>query len=242
MKRILSVALILLLSASTLASCNPDTGSESGTTAVTDATGGSVTGTATETQTEMPTETVTEPGTDAPTEPPTETSAEPSDTEAPDPLETPVRVGTGYDGKTACYDGRLRHMYESFSTGYGGTFDSVQEAMDSLAGIGGTISAASNGDIGLCLSVKVPDDGKKYILYYNFNNCDFVFNFGCTFDDGNGGYAYYSSLNILDDMAEDLDGCQCVRLERGGRSGARLLPHDMGRKREGNRRSQLPLR
>ena len=35
MKRILSVALILLLSASTLASCNPDTGSESGTTAVT---------------------------------------------------------------------------------------------------------------------------------------------------------------------------------------------------------------
>ena len=51
MKRILSVALILLLSASTLASCNPDTGSESGTTAVTDATGGSVTETATETQT-----------------------------------------------------------------------------------------------------------------------------------------------------------------------------------------------
>ena len=51
MKRILSVALILLLSASTLASCNPDTGSESGTTDVTDATGGSVTETATETQT-----------------------------------------------------------------------------------------------------------------------------------------------------------------------------------------------
>ena len=48
MKRILSVATILLLSASTLASCNPDTGSESGTTAVTDATGGSVTETATE--------------------------------------------------------------------------------------------------------------------------------------------------------------------------------------------------
>ena len=169
MKRILSVALILLLSASTLASCNPDTGSES----------------ATETQTEMPTGTVTEPGTDAPTEPPTEASAEPSDTEAPDPLETPVRVGTGYDGKTACYDGRLRHMYESFSTSYGGTFDSVQEAMDSLAGMGGAISAAFNGDIGLCLSVKV----------------------GCTFDDGNGGYAYYSALNTLDDMAEDLDGC-----------------------------------
>ena len=34
-----------------------------------------------------------------------------------------------------------------------------------------------------------------------------MFNFGCTFDDGNGGYAYYSSLNILDDMPEDLDGC-----------------------------------
>lgn len=208
MRRVLCVALVLLLSASALVACTEDSTASTGTDVSTEAVTTASLKTFTDTQTEEMTESSAETSSEEPTAAPTETSTEPKETEAPDPCETPIRVGIGYDGKTPCYDGRLRHMYESFVTSQGGSFESVQDAFNSLSGIGGAVGATSNGDLGLCLSVHVPDDGKTYILYYNYNNCDFVFNFGCTFDGGDGGYAYYSSLNVLDDMAEALDGCR----------------------------------
>lgn len=184
--------------------------------------------------TEAPTVATTEPATDAPTEPEetqaatdapeeteapaTESETEPAETaepaasetvaeeetEEPDPCLVPVAVGKSFDGKTTCYDGRLWHEYETFTTSLG-AYESIQDAVDGLEGMGGNISVTSYGDVGLCLSVNIPKDGNFYRVYYNYNNCDFVFNFGYTFDDGEGGYAYYSDLARLDSI-EGLDG------------------------------------
>ena len=165
--------------------------------------------------TEAPTAAPTEPATEAPTDPvteaPTETIADEvteteseEDTTPLDPYTTPVPVGTSYDGKTTCYDGRFEHEWETFKTIYG-EFYSIQDAVDSLEGEGGNISLTTNGDVGLCLSVVIPNDDCFYRIFYNYNNCDFVFNFGYTFDDGSYGYAYYSSLDRLDSIS-GLDG------------------------------------
>jgi hypothetical protein len=167
-----------------------------------------VTQAVTETGTDAPQESETpaatsEPGTEAEEPAAAATTAE-EDTEVPDPYTVPVAVGTSYDGKTTCYDGRFQHPYETFSTTLD-VYDSIQAAVDDLEGIGGSVSVATYGDVGLCLSVNIPKDGNFYRIYYNYNNCDFVFNYGYTFDDGTGGYAYYSDLAVLDAIS-GLDG------------------------------------
>ena len=158
--------------------------------------------------TEARTDPVTEAPTDPATEAPTETIANEEtqnesesgdDTLPPDPYTTPVPVGTSYDGKTTCYDGRFEHPFESFTTIYG-EYYSIQEAVDDLEGIGGNIALINYGDVGLCLSVVIPNDECFYRIAYNWNNCDFVFNYGYTYDDGSGGYAYYSMLDKLDEI------------------------------------------
>ena len=158
----------------------------------------------TEARTEPSSEAATEAMTEVPTEVPTEASTEPATEPVSDddPRETPVKVGVSYDGKTPCYDGRLRHGTETFKTsaadGTKGEYASLQDAIDALKGVGGSVSCESFGDVGLCLRAQVPEDGCFYRINYNYNNCDFVFDHGYTYDDGAGAYAYYSDLGPLD--------------------------------------------
>lgn len=130
-------------------------------------------------------------------------------TPAADPVTTLVPVGTSYDGKTTSYDGRYDFSEEviEFTTKYG-TYTSLQDAIDDLEGEGGGVSVETNGDIGLCLNLVIPEDGCDYYVYYNYNNCDFTFNYGLTFDDDcvPHGYAYYASIDTLDAHG-GLDGC-----------------------------------
>ncbi|MCQ2429317.1 MAG: PT domain-containing protein [Clostridia bacterium] len=203
-KRSLLLILLAVVLCFALAACNDDVPEEksTGTTEVK----------STDAPTEAPTEEPTEAPTEAPTEEPTEApTEEPTEADPDDPTQTPIKVGTSYDGKTPSYDGRLNLFSRdewfdaTDSTGLTGEFDSIQDAMDFLEGVGGNIMVVTSGDIGLCLDVVVPDDYCFYRLAYNWNNCDFTFNYGYTYDDGTGGYAYYSMLEELDKIA-GLDG------------------------------------
>ncbi len=117
-------------------------------------------------------------------------------------------VGKSYDGKTTCYDGRYRFA-NPICTAAGNSHYSIQEAIDALAASDSekpAIAMPVGQDTGVCLSVEIPDDGRNYMIYYNNNNCDFVFNRGCTFDDNSGGYAFYTKLEVLD-RNTSIGGC-----------------------------------
>ena len=113
-----------------------------------------------------------------------------------------IAVGMSYDGMTTCYDGRYDFGY-TVCVAEGVEFSCIQDALDFLAadGYGGTISIST--DINVCLKLNIPQDGEFYRIYYNWKNCDFVYNYGVVYDDQNPvneiiGYAYYSDLMELD--------------------------------------------
>ncbi len=164
----------------------------------------------TEAPTEAPTTeqpTTEEPTTEAPT---TEQATEPSDAllgrndfaddDPNNPYLNLIAVGMSYDGMTTCYDGRYDFGYTICRVG-DEEFSCMQDAVDYLEGDGGTISMTE--DVDICLRLHIPDDGSFYRIYYNWKNCDFVFNYGVVYDDQAPvseiiGYAYYSDLYELD--------------------------------------------
>ncbi len=203
---ILSLLLSVLLL--TLTACNGDT-----PPAVTDPVN--------ETQAETPAETVpeTDPVTDAVTETETEIESEPvtdpvveTETET-EPESKPLPaglfpVGYSYSGNLTCYDGSYDFGYEVARAEDGTYFNSVQGCVDYLETLGGgKMTIAFPLDI--CLYLDIPDDGNSYIIYYNFVNCDFIFDHGVIYDDSNinssvygiPGFAYYSDLSVLDAIA-----------------------------------------
>jgi len=113
-----------------------------------------------------------------------------------------IEVGTSYDGKTPCYDGRYDFGYPICHVEDGTKFNSLQDAVDYLAQeYGGRIYMEAAPDV--CLKVNIPDDGNFYRIAYWWLNCDFVMDFGVIYDDQNEqngvvGYAYYSDLYELD--------------------------------------------
>jgi len=183
----------------------------------------------TEVPTEVPTEAPTEVPTEAPTEVPTEAPTEvatqggdaPADVFYPDgkkyredfgeddpenPFYNLIPVGTSYDGKTTCYDGRYDFGYAVCRTSDGEYFFSVQEAVWHLEDMGGgSILMTESTDI--CLRLEFTQDYCDYRLFYQFLNVDFVFNFGNVYDDctpndeGINGYAYYADLYVLDSIS-----------------------------------------
>lgn len=205
MKRInmLAVCLACLLAACTLSACT-DTQKEQETTA--------------ETTAQVTEETTPEQTTEAPTEPPTtqaESTQAETETESQalsredwdkddpaNPYYNLIRVGTSYDGKTPCYDGRYDFGYPICHVEDGTKFNSLQDAVDYLAQeYGGRIYMEAAPDV--CLKVNIPDDGNFYRIAYWWLNCDFVMDFGVIYDDQNEqngvvGYAYYSDLYELD--------------------------------------------
>ena len=206
---------LLLLLALTLAACNSgdtttDTTVEDTTAAPTEA--------PTEADTEAPTEAPTDPET---TEAPTEAPTEPEETEshlptredwAEDDPQNPyynlIEVGTSYDGKTPCYDGRYDFGYTVCYSDDGIEFSSVQDAVDWIVEYGGNIAMVDNTNV--CLKLDIPEDGYFYRLAFNWLNCDFVMNYGVIYDDQNEkdgivGYAYYSDLYKLD-VIQGLEG------------------------------------
>ncbi|MBQ5792969.1 MAG: hypothetical protein IIW17_03025 [Clostridia bacterium] len=205
MKRInmLAVCLACLLAACTLSACT-DTQKEQETTAETTA---QVTEATTQEET---TEDHTEQQTTEPesTQEETETesqalSREDWDKDDPaNPYYNLIRVGTSYDGKTPCYDGRYDFGYPICHVEDGTKFNSLQDAVDYLAQeYGGRIYMEAAPDV--CLKVDIPDDGNFYRIAYWWLNCDFVMDFGVIYDDQNEqngvvGYAYYSDLYELD--------------------------------------------
>ena len=148
-----------------------------------------------------------------------------------------ITVGTSYDGVTTAYDGRFDFGVNVCVAGDGQAFSSVQEAiyyLEDYSG-GGTITIAS--DIGMCLSLTFPEYG-SYIIYYNFMNVDFIYNYGNIYDDCTpnvdniNGYAYYSSLTALDGIQglnntyvwmlggnEDFPDAGCYRILDGANNG-----------------------
>ena len=168
----------------------------------------------TEALTEAPTEVPTEEATEAPTEAPTEADTEPTEevkkyredwdeNDPENPYYNLIPVGKSYDGKTTCYDGRYDFGYAVCQTSDGEYFYSVQEAVYHIEDMGGgSIHMRENTDI--CLYIEMPDDGFDYRLFYEFKNCDFVFNIGQVYDDcspnadGINGYAFYADLYALD--------------------------------------------
>lgn len=205
MKRInmLAVSLACLLAACTLSACT-DTQKEQETTAETTA---QVTQATTQEQTtEQPTEPPTTQAESTQAETETESQAlsrEDWDKDDPaNPYYNLIEVGTSYDGKTPCYDGRYDFGYPICHVEDGTKFNSLQDAVDYLAQeYGGRIymEAAPN----VCLKVDIPDDGNFYRIAYWWLNCDFVMDFGVIYDDQNEqngvvGYAYYSDLYELD--------------------------------------------
>lgn len=151
----------------------------------------------------QPTADPTPAATPAPTPAPTPEATPVPTPEEVDPRLELVAVGTSYDGKTTCYDGRYDFGYTVCTNDGGTRFSSVQDAIDYLEGYGGTIHIEE--DLGVCLKLDIPDDGKFYRIRYNWKNCDFVFNYGMVYDDqvkNNGviGYAYYSDLHVLDEI------------------------------------------
>ena len=200
---------LLLLLALTLAAC--DSG---------DTTTDTTTDTTVEDTTAAPTEAPTEADT---TEAPTEAPTDPETTEAPteaeeteshrptrkdwaeddpqNPYYNLIEVGTSYDGKTPCYDGRYDFGYTVCYSDDGIEFSSVQDAVDWLVEYGGNIAMVDNTNV--CLKLDIPEDGYFYRLAFNWLNCDFVMNYGVIYDDQNEkdgvvGYAYYSDLYKLD--------------------------------------------
>ena len=205
MKRInmIAVCLACLLAACTLSACT-DTQKEQETTAETTAQVTEVT-TQEETTEDHTEQQTTEPES---TQEETETesqalSREDWDKDDPaNPYYNLIEVGTSYDGKTPCYDGRYDFGYPICHVEDGTKFNSLQDAVDYLAQeYGGRIymDAAP----GVCLKVNIPDDGNFYRIAYWWLNCDFVMDFGVIYDDQNEqngvvGYAYYSDLYELD--------------------------------------------
>ena len=205
MKRInmLAVCLATLLVACTLSACT-DTHKEQETTTETTAQVTEVT-TQEETTEDHTEQQTTEPES---TQEETETesqalSREDWDKDDPaNPYYNLIEVGTSYDGKTPCYDGRYDFGYPICHVEDGTKFNSLQDAVDYLAQeYGGRIymDAAP----GVCLKVDIPDDGNFYRIAYWWLNCDFVMDFGVIYDDQNEqngvvGYAYYSDLYELD--------------------------------------------
>ena len=205
MKRInmLAVCLACLLAACTLSACT-DTQKEQETTAETTAQVTEVT-TQEETTEDHTEQQTTEPES---TQEETETesqalSREDWDKDDPaNPYYNLIAVGTSYDGKTTCYDGRYDFGFPICHVEDGTKFNSLQDAVDYLAqDYGGRIymDAAP----GVCLKVDIPDDGNFYRIAYWWLNCDFVMDFGVIYDDQNEqngvvGYAYYSDLYELD--------------------------------------------
>ena len=159
--------------------------------------------------TEAPTEQVTEASTEAETAPTEDVKKYREDWDEDDP-ENPyynlIPVGKSYDVKTTCYDGRYDFGYAVCQTNDGEYFFSVQEAVYHLEEVGGgSIHMRENTDI--CLALEFPQDFCDYRLYFEFKNCDFVFNYGNIYDDstpnpeGINGYAYYADLYILDGIS-----------------------------------------
>ena len=205
MKRInmIAVCLACLLAACMLSACT-DTHKEQETTA--------------ETTAQVTEETTPEQTTEAPTEPPTtqaESTQAETETESQalsredwdkddpaNPYYNLIEVGTSYDGKTPCYDGRYDFGYPICHVEDGTKFNSLQDAVDYLAQeYGGRIYMEAAPDV--CLKVDIPDDGNFYRIAYWWLNCDFVMDFGVIYDDQNEqngvvGYAYYSDLYELD--------------------------------------------
>lgn len=186
-----------------------ETLAEASTDAETDASVEAGTEAKTEAVTEAPTEKVTEAPTEADTEPPEEVKKYREDWDEDDP-ENPyynlIPVGKSYDGKTTCYDGRYDFGYAVCQTNDGEYFFSVQEAVYHLEDVGGgSIHMRENTDI--CLALDIPQDYCDYRLYFEFKNCDFVFNYGNIYDDstpndeGINGYAYYADLYVLDGIS-----------------------------------------
>ena len=205
MKRInmLAVCLACLLVACTLSACT-DTQKEQETTAETTAQVTEVT-TQEETTEDHTEQQTTEPES---TQEETETesqalSREDWDKDDPaNPYYNLIEVGTSYDGKTPCYDGRYDFGYPICHVEDGTKFNSLQDAVDYLAQeYGGRIYMEAAPDV--CLKVDIPDDGNFYRIAYWWLNCDFVMDFGVIYDDQNEqngvvGYAYYSDLYELD--------------------------------------------
>ena len=181
--------------------------------------------------TEAPIETTAEPETtEAPTEEPTEAPTEEvteaetfesmfaegkvyrEDFEEDDP-ENPfnnlIPVGTSYDGKTTCYDGRYDFGFAICRTSDGAYFYSVQEAVWHLEEMGGG-SIMMSDSTNVCLMLEFPRDFCDYRLYFEFHNVDFVFNYGNIYDDctpnadGVHGYGYYADLYALDSVSPAL--------------------------------------
>ena len=205
MKRInmLAVCLACLLAACTLSACT-DTQKEQETTTETTAQVTEVT-TQEETTEDHTEQQTTEPES---TQEETETesqalSREDWDKDDPaNPYYNLIEVGTSYDGKTPCYDGRYDFGYPICHVEDGTKFNSLQDAVDYLAQeYGGRIYMEAAPDV--CLKVDIPDDGNFYRIAYWWLNCDFVMDFGVIYDDQNEqngvvGYAYYSDLYELD--------------------------------------------
>lgn len=205
MKRInmIAVCLACLLAACTLSACT-DTQKEQETTAE------SIEQVTQVTTQEETTEDHTEQQTTEPesTQEETETesqalSREDWDKDDPaNPYYNLIEVGTSYDGKTPCYDGRYDFGYPICHVEDGTKFNSLQDAVDYLAQeCGGRIYMEAAPDV--CLKVDIPDDGNFYRIAYWWLNCDFVMDFGVIYDDQNEqngvvGYAYYSDLYELD--------------------------------------------
>ena len=205
MKRInmIAVCLACLLAACTLSACT-DTQKEQETTAE------SIEQVTQVTTQEETTEDYTEQQTTEPesTQEETETesqalSREDWDKDDPaNPYYNLIEVGTSYDGKTPCYDGRYDFGYPICHVEDGTKFNSLQDAVDYLAQeYGGRIYMEAAPDV--CLKVDIPDDGNFYRIAYWWLNCDFVMDFGVIYDDQNEqngvvGYAYYSDLYELD--------------------------------------------
>ena len=205
MKRInmLAVCLACLLAACTLSACT-DTQKEQETTAETTAQVTEVTTQEETTEDHAEQQTTELESTQEETE--TESQAlsrEDWDKDDPaNPYYNLIAVGTSYDGKTTCYDGRYDFGFPICHVEDGTKFNSLQDAVDYLAqDYGGRIymDAAP----GVCLKVDIPDDGNFYRIAYWWLNCDFVMDFGVIYDDQNEqngvvGYAYYSDLYELD--------------------------------------------
>lgn len=201
--KMIAVCLACLLAACTLSACT-DTQKEQETTAE------SIEQVTQVTTQEETTEDHTEQHTTEPesTQEETETesqalSREDWDKDDPaNPYYNLIEVGTSYDGKTPCYDGRYDFGFPICHVEDGTKFNSLQDAVDYLAqDYGGRIymDAAP----GVCLKVDIPDDGNFYRIAYWWLNCDFVMDFGVIYDDQNEqngvvGYAYYSDLYELD--------------------------------------------
>ena len=208
-QRWIAVVLALLLSACPLAAC------DGGDSTDREDTSESPTAQVTAPMTEIDvTEAQTEPATNPPATQGSSTEDETSEPETerptrddwekndPDnPYYNLIQVGTSYDGKTPCYDGRYDFGYTICHTEDGKEFSSVQDAIDWIDGLGGRIymDAAPN----VCLKVDIPQDGAFYRIAYWWLNCDFVMDYGVIYDDqqekdGIVGYAYYSDLYHLD--------------------------------------------